>query len=229
MKQAYIFFTAVFFMLLAACGDEKSKEPAQKAETPTPSFTASVTVTATPTATVAPTSTPTVAPTEAPADIPEVAEDEENFEKALNDFLIAELGQYFAPLEHCIPFTILVDLDDVDKENVKIYGIFWVQDYKLNGTVLENVSGGCFPGVVKGKKTDGVWEFTEIERVASGSGNAESAKKIFGDRYEAYSMVISNDNVRTMLRTEAVKKYVKANDLNVTAYKDYGCDPIELE
>ncbi len=225
MKKAYIILTTFILLGFSACGEQKS----DIAYTPTPSAAPTLTATLSPTATptAVATVTPVTIPTETPSELPG-ADKEESFEKAINAFLTEELGQYFAPLEHCIPYTILVDLDDRDKDNVKVYGIFWVQDYRLNGTVLENVSGGSFPGVIKGKETDGKWEFTEMERVAQGSGNAESAKKIFGDRYEVYTQLISDDDVRATFRMEAIKDYVKANDLNVTAYRDYGCDPVEI-
>ena len=226
MKKAYIFLTAFILLGVSACGEQKGD--ISHAATPSAITTPAATLSPTATPTVAATVTPVMVPTEIPAELPGTAEEEKSFEKALNAYLTAELGQYFAPLEHCIPFTILVDLDDRDKDNVKVYGIFWVQDYRLNGTVLENVSGGSFPGVIKGKETDGIWEFTGMERVVQGSGNAESAKKIFGDRYDVYTRLISDDDVRATFRTEAIKNYVKANDLNVTAYKDYGCDPIEI-
>jgi hypothetical protein len=232
MNKAYIFLTVFILIFLGSCGTAKNTGSGDVAETPVS------TVTEIPGQTPAINPDPSdgasrenseTLPSEYSEDENSAEDDEENFKKALNGFLTAELGQYFAPLEHCIPFTILVDLDDEDKENVKVYGIFWVQDYKLNGTVLENVSGGCFPGVVKGKKTDGIWKFTEMERVVSGAGNAESAKEIFGARYDAYSMLISDDTVKENVRKEAVKEYVKANGLNVTAYKFYGSDPVLLK
>lgn len=231
MKKAYIFLTVFILTFFASCGTGETTGSADVTGTPVPNVTE------------IPSQTPAInsdhsdkassensetLPSEYSEDENSAEDDEENFKKALNGFLTAELGQYLAPLEHCIPFTILVDLDDEDKENVKVYGIFWVQDYRLNGNVLETVSGGCFPGVVKGKKTNGIWKFTEMERVVSGAGNAESAKEIFGARYDAYSMLISDDTVRKTVRTEAVKEYVKANGLNVTAYKDYGNDPVVI-
>jgi NDP-sugar pyrophosphorylase family protein len=61
-----------------------------------------------------------------------------------------------------------------------------------------------------------------------GSEFEPTAKAIFGDSYDKFMEVNSDEDARAQIRTETVANFVKANNLEVTKYQDYGWDPVEL-
>ena len=69
---------------------------------------------------------------------------------------------------------------------------------------------------------------TGMDVVADGSDYMESAKKLFGDKYEDFAKVTSDQDAREANRAQIVANYVAANELNITQYQDYGWDPVTL-
>jgi hypothetical protein len=64
--------------------------------------------------------------------------------------------------------------------------------------------------------------------VADGSDYTPSAKKIFGDHYDDFVKLNSDQEKREEIRAQIIANYVAANNLNITCYKDYGWDPVTL-
>ncbi len=172
-----------------------------------------VTPTAVPTETAAPAENAAPAET-APASNAEPASslDADLLNKKICEFLKAEIGIYFETAEHCIPCPIIVDTE-VSDGNISIYGIFWLLNYKYLDKTFTNISGGSFPGVIRGKLTADGPVLTEMEVVDQGSGYTESAKRIFGSRYEEFSKTISNDEVREKCIKRSIEEYAKENGL----------------
>ena len=67
-----------------------------------------------------------------------------------------------------------------------------------------------------------------MEVTEDGSGYTESAKRIFGDHYDEFAKVNSDEETREKTRAQIIANYVAANNLQITAYKDYGWDPVIL-
>ena len=148
---------------------------------------------------------------------------------AICDYLINEIASNYDAADVTIPYMKVVDTDDSDPDDTKVWGDFWVINYDLNGDVLEMASGGNYPGLMHLKKnSDGSCVVTEFEQVADGSDFIPSAKKIFGDRYDDFIKAQSDDKAMEEIRAEYIRGYVEANGLNITAYKDYGWDPVDL-
>ena len=130
--------------------------------------------------------------------------------------------------EICVPSPVIHRIDMTDEDHMKVYGSFWIFGYKLNGTVLECVSGGERPGVMTLTRDGDGWKVTEFDEVGDGDDYGEDIVRISaGDKTleEAYfSSHEAVDAVRAMILGE----YVKTNGLNVTAYKDYGWDEVPL-
>lgn len=172
-----------------------------------------VTPTAVPSETVAPAET--AAPAEATSAStaePAPSLDADLLNRKVCEFLKSEVGIYFEPAEHCIPCPIIVDTE-VSDGNICIYGIFWLLNYEYRGNTFTDVSGGSFPGVIRGKLTADGPVLTEMEVVDQGSGYTESAKRIFGSRYEEFSKTISNDEVREKCIKRSIEEYAKENGL----------------
>ncbi len=148
-------------------------------------------------------------------------------EKAVYD-CVTGLGDDYVPGEVSIPCVNVIAVDDSDAENVKVWGDFWVFNYDLNGDTLECVSGGAHPGMITLKQSGSDYEVTDMAVVEDGSKYTSSAKEIFGEYFDKFSKISSDDKAREELRAQTIRDYVSANGLAVSKYKDYGWDPVEL-
>ena len=67
-----------------------------------------------------------------------------------------------------------------------------------------------------------------MEVCEDGSDFDPSAKKIFGDKYDAFMKMYSDSEAKEVTRAQIIANYVAANNLDITEYKDYGWDPVKL-
>ncbi|MBQ6553654.1 MAG: hypothetical protein IJL89_00350, partial [Firmicutes bacterium] len=144
--------------------------------------------------------------------------------KILNDHLY-----YYDKSSVSIPVPSIVDIDDKNQNDVKVWGLFWILNFDLNGDILETASGGEYPGCMHLKKTDSGYVVTRFDKTEEGSDYAPSLKKIC-ENNEARIQKFSDahDKVDEELKT-ILEEYVKANNLDIKAYQDYGWDPVMLD
>ena len=150
------------------------------------------------------------------------------YDAAVNDYLINVIGKNYAEAEYCIPCPILVSTDDGNKEDVLVWGDFWVFNYDLSGDTLKTVSGGNHPGLMHLKKTANGYEVTAFDAVEDGAGNLESAKRIFGDKFDSYQEISSLQEKREDMRLRLTADYVKEHGLSATMLQDYGWPAVAL-
>jgi len=146
---------------------------------------------------------------------------------AVDNYLTDSIGKNYAQGELCIPYAFIVDIDSTDATDTKVYGDFWVFNYKVVGDTLKTVSGGNHPGLMHINTLDSC-KVIAFDAVADGAQNMESAKKIFGDKYDAYQTIQSADDRRAQERANITAAYVMEKDLPVTMYQDYGWPPVDL-
>ena len=127
-----------------------------------------------------------------------------------------------------VPAPVILEVDESDPEDVRVYGNFWYYNYNLEGKTLQTQSGGAYPGCIHMKKGEGGYEIVSMDRTTDGAGYEESAKKIFGSRYSEFEKLNSDDHQREQIRAQVIANYVAANELDITEYQDYGWDPVEL-
>ena len=147
---------------------------------------------------------------------------------AVEDYLENEIGKNYAEGEVCIssPFVISYEFGNLDDSLV--WGDFWVFNYNLSGDTLKTVSGGNHPGLMHVKQTKDGCEVTKFEVVADGADNEESAKKIFGNQYEGFRDINSNEEKREDIRLHFIADYVKKHNLPVKMVQDYGWPAVTL-
>ena len=150
------------------------------------------------------------------------------FYAALNGYLADSIGSQYAPGEVCIPCPTVIACDQQNPDSVRVLGAFWVYNYNVVGDTLKMVSGGSHPGAMILKKTDAGYEVISFEQVEDGSNNLPSAKRIFGDMYEAFHGINSDQETREQARSLFIAKYVKDNKLPVKFYQDYGWPAKEI-
>lgn len=150
------------------------------------------------------------------------------FYAALNGYLAEKIGSQYAPGELCIPCPTVVASVPQDDGTQHVLGDFWVFNYNVVGDTLKTVSGGSHPGAMILKKTDKGYEVISFEQVEDGSNNLASAKRIFGDMYEAFHSINSDEETREQVRSLFIAKYVKDNKLPVKFYQDFGWPAREI-
>ena len=141
---------------------------------------------------------------------------------AVERYLIDSIGAQYSQGDLCIPCTMLVTSKE-NADSVLVYGDFWVFNYKIAGDTLKTVSGGSHPGLMCVKKT-GEDEFvvTAFDQVEDGQSNEASAKRIFGNLYEDFRAINSNEKRRELIRAKCIAQFLKANKLDYKYYQDYG-------
>ena len=163
-----------------------------------------------------------------PVQVETVVSDAELCGAAVNDYLVNMIGKNYAEAEYCIPCPFVVSTDDGNKDDVLVWGDFWVFNYDIAGDTLKTVSGGSHPGLMHLKKTENGFEVTCFDSVEDGAGNMESAKKIFGDNFDAFWEINSNAEKREDMRLHFVADYVKEHNLPVKLLQDFGWPAVEL-
>ena len=153
---------------------------------------------------------------------PETVQKETNYFPAIDRYLTNSIGSKYAKGEHCVPIHSIVRVDERDAEDIKVWGDFWVFNYNLVGDTLECVSGGSHPGLLHIRQTEKGFEVTAFDQVEDGSKYLPTAKKIFGDKFNAFKIINSDEKNRERLRAEGLATYVKKNGIAATKYKDYG-------
>jgi hypothetical protein len=165
---------------------------------------------------------------EEPTQVEQVVSDAELCKAAVNDYLVNVIGKNYAEAEYCIPSPFVISTNEGNKDDVLIWGDFWVFNYDISGDTLKTVSGGSHPGLMHLKKTDNGFVVTNFEVVEDGEGNLESAKRIFGDNYDAFWEVNSNQEKREDIRLHFIADYVKEHNLPVKMVQDYGWPAVAL-
>lgn len=150
-------------------------------------------------------------------------------EAAVYKHLVEKASKDYEKADASIPVVSIIKVDNANPDDVLVYGDFSIYNYNIVGDTLECVSGGSYPGVMHMKKDGEGYTVTSFDVVADGSDSDSSARELFGDNYDAFMKVHSNDKARDELRKEIVSDYVKLNGLNVTQYQDYGWDPVQLD
>ena len=142
--------------------------------------------------------------------------------KAIDRFLVDSIGKHYAPGEVCIPCVQIVGTDQQDPSAELVWGDFWVFNYNVSGDTLKCVSGGSHPGLMCLQPLGNSYVVIGFEQVADGSENLPSAKRIFGDKFDAFQSINSDEKKREEVRAARIAEYVKQNDLPVKYYQDYG-------
>ena len=156
-------------------------------------------------------------------------EKEINYFPAIDRYLTNSIGSKYAKGEHCVPIHSIVRVDERDTEDIKVWGDFWVFNYNLVGDTLETISGGSHPGLLHIRQTENGFEVTAFDQVEDGSGYLPTAKKIFGNKFDIFKTINSDEKNRERLRAEGLAIYAKKNGLAVTLYQDYGWPAKKLE
>ena len=143
---------------------------------------------------------------------------EQALREAISEYLISEIAPHYRQGEICIPTLMMVR-----EEGDEVWGDFWIWWYNLCGDTLKTVSGGNHSG----KMTLREGKVVAFEQTVDGAGNDASAHRIFGDYYDIYHNMHSNERVREAVRGSQLYEYIRAHELPVRYYQDFGWPAVE--
>ena len=155
-------------------------------------------------------------------DLSSEQEKETNYFPAIERYLTTEFGSKYLEGQYCIPFQTVVAVDERNPDDILVWGDFWVFNYNLVADTLETISGGSHPGLMHIKQTDTGFDVIGFDQVEDGSRNIPTAKKIFGDKYDVFRAINSDEKRRERHRAEVLANYVKEHNIPATKYQDYG-------
>ena len=158
-----------------------------------------------------------------------VVQETETCITAIDRYLSDVIGSQYAPGEVCIPSHRIIAVDESNPDDIQVWGDFWVDNFNLVGDTLMAVSGGSHPGKMHViKASEGHLTVTAFEAVGDGSSFTPTAKAIFGDRFDEFQKVNSDNVGREEARKSAIAAHVFKNNLPVKVYKDYGWPAVEI-
>lgn len=151
-----------------------------------------------------------------------INEQEITYFSAIDRYMSEVFGKQYAEGEHCVPIHNIVAVDESNAADILVWGDYWVFNYNQVGDTLKCVSGGSHPGLMHLQQTDKGFEVTAFDQVGDGSSYLPTAKKIFGEKFDAFQAINSDEKKREQLRADVLTSYVKKHHLTATMYQDYG-------
>ena len=149
-------------------------------------------------------------------------EEETTYFPAIHRYLVDSISSQYAEADIRVPLPTVVAVDESNGEDIKVWGEFWVMNFNQAGDTLKLVSGGSHAGLMHIRQTEKGFEVTGFDQVADGSLFVKTAKKIFGDKYDAFVAVYSDHEKRNRHHEELLSEYVRKHHLTATMYQDNG-------
>ena len=157
--------------------------------------------------------------------------DDKYIKTITEDMLLLAAEHYDAEYKKTveIPTPYIVKVDDSRKNDIKIYGDFYIYGYNVvDDVVFFNENGGSYPGCYHLKEDeDGNITVLSKEIAEDGSNNYESLLLICENDEDLCKKVFSAKTDLAQYRIDYVKMYAKDNNLKILAIKDYGW-PVEI-
>ena len=151
-------------------------------------------------------------------------------EGAVYEYMATEIAGEYEPGDDAISIPAVYIVDRVENEDgsVDVSGEFEIYNYTIEGDTLMTQSGGSHPGKMHLVPDGDYYKVESFDAVGDGSEFEPTAKAIFGDKYDEFMKINSDDETMNAARIQAIKDYVQATGIEVTQYQDYGWDPVAL-
>jgi hypothetical protein len=117
---------------------------------------------------------------------------EQHLRNGISDYLVHEIGSFYAQGDLCVPVLMIVAEEDCETEYAFVWGDFWVFWYNICGDTLKTVSGGNHAGRMTISEAGDSLYVAAFWQTEDGAGNDASAQRIFGSHYDIYQNMHSN-------------------------------------
>lgn len=152
-----------------------------------------------------------------------------NYYSAIDSYMTEQIASHYDEGEYSIPLSDVVDVNEEDSTDIRIWGDFWVYNYKQVKDTLKCVSGGSHPGLMHICKKGEHFYVSQFEQVEDGAMFIPSAKKIFGEYFDSFQIHHSDADERERNRAEGLRLFVRDHGLSATMYQDYGWPAKDLD
>ena len=151
-----------------------------------------------------------------------VNEQVKDYYAAVDRYLAEQIAGHYAKGEYSVPVYQEVAVNADDSTDIRIWGDFWVYNYKQEGDTLKCVSGGSNPGLMHICQIGENFYVSDFEQVEDGSHFQPTAKRIFGEYLETFQIHHSDGDKHESLRHDVLRVFVRDHGLSATKYQDYG-------
>ena len=155
------------------------------------------------------------------------AGNEHSYLEAISKRLCEIDAEMFEMADGMIPCFTILQIDNDDESDIKVFGIYDISNYNLTDGVLVEQSGGRFPGVF------------HLEEAADGTCTVTDEQLVMDDDQEAFSAMTEGYDLaaegfeRIMVNEEArrwyISEFVKAEGLDAQYYQPSGSEPLPIE
>ena len=153
---------------------------------------------------------------------------------AVANYSAENSSQYWDHDVECvaIPAPVILKTVMIDDAHADVYGNFWCMKYMLEDRTLVCISGGEAPGIMHLELVDQVWTVASVETAGDGEDYAADIKRFCnGDKELEAAYFNATDAQQEPLkgvRTQFIREYVEANQLQIDSYQDPYWDAVPL-
>ena len=158
-----------------------------------------------------------------------VNEQVKDYYAAVDRYLAEQIAGFYAKGEYSVPVYQEVAVNADDSTDIRIWGDFWVYNYKQEGDTLKCVSGGSHPGLMHICQMGEYFYVSAFDQVEDGSSFQPSAKRIFGEYFETFQIHHSDGDEHERLRHDMLRAFVRDHKLSATKYQDHGWPAKDLD
>ena len=151
-----------------------------------------------------------------------VNEQVKDYYAAVDRYLAEQIAGHYAKGEYSVPVYQEVAVNADDSTDIRIWGDFWVYNYKQEGDTLKCVSGGSHPGLMHICQIGENFYVSDFEQVEDGSHFQPTATRILGEYLETFQIHHSDGDKHESLRHDVLRVFVRDHGLSATKYQDYG-------
>ena len=126
----------------------------------------------------------------------------------------------YDPGDVMIPAFVILEEDEEDPQDIKVWGSYWLINYDLDGTKLITKNGGCYPACIHLAETEDGYKVTDAEFVEDGSNYDPTARAIFGAKEGLLEAFEQADDRLEECRTEYINMYAEKTGIDIQSYED---------
>ncbi len=149
----------------------------------------------------------------------------EEYLDVISDYMVTEYAKNFPQkMNVFIPYSIVVDTDDSNTDDILVYGEFDIDGYDLRNSTLVSNCGSRNAGIFHLQKAD---DGTVTVVKAELPETEDETEKLFSSAKDAYDKIKAlTDEDLTEARAAAIADYVNTNGLHIDQWQDYGEAPV---
>jgi hypothetical protein len=146
----------------------------------------------------------------------------------ITEYILNDQAQFFGDCDLFMLTPVIVKEDTEDEKDIKVYGSFWVDCFKLFNTTLESTAGGENTGVFHIDNTGDTPFITAFDKVGDGEDYQKDIEKYFGVEDGLIEKLSTEYTNLDSYRQDTLSNYVNSNGLYIVQFQDFGHEAIPI-